>query len=445
MYKIEENYWYLPINKIVIKTDKKIQSEGEVLEILGDDFLDEITSYDDEIMRLPKERSKFNEIYPCTLGIIPTNSCHLRCIYCYSESGTFKDIQLSKEQVDGAINLLIRNAMVHRKFNNKKVETKISFCGGGEPTYNWEIFQYAVDTYIQKTKKYGIDSSILLITNGMIEKNKIDYIIENIDKINVSFDGMDIIQNTQRPLPGNKPSFNLVDNFIKQCEKKGKQVEIRSTVMKENFPNLKEMSNFIFTNYSNVQRLHLEPLFLVGRGELLKEPSQEELNLFAANYIKAYEFVNEKFRGKELFNSSFFYELKEYFCSSALGIHPWIHMDGKIMPCTEYINSENNILGEINEEGVSFNEKFNPLTENMSVCQKCFAYYQCGGGCVRNIIKDDSGECATNYSKKYCEMTKFFWKEVLIGLAEGKSICGLKGNYLKTVNDGVQVIEIQKN
>ncbi|MEJ6950335.1 radical SAM protein [Natronospora cellulosivora (SeqCode)] len=422
-YNINDKCWYLPLKKLIVKTSKRINNK-EFANSISNKWLKQFK--DSTIREIPDADTNFKNIYPYCIGLIPTNECNLRCLYCYSNAGEHMKIELSKIKIDNVINLLIRNAIIHKRIRNKDIVSELTISGGGEPTYNWDKFKYIVDTFKYKCKKYNINNKIILVTNGMKGKRKIDYILENIDQINLSFDGPKKIQNIQRPSRNNKGSFKMVDEFIKTCEEKGKEISTRSTILPENFNNLVNICDFIFEKYSNVNIAHIEPLFLVGRGENFKETPLDKMLEFMVSYIDTYNYINKKYSGKILYNSTFIYNVQEYYCSASLGLKPWVHMDGSIIPCTDYITKDNLKIGYVKDSGINYNSNYTGMSLCLKKCKNCFAYYQCGGGCVHNIVKDINGDCASAYSQAYCNMIKKFWEKAILAMSQGKSFCGMK-------------------
>ncbi len=424
-YLIDNKYVYLPLNKTVLKLKKEVNSI-EIKNIISRCCNNLLEKYDDEVIRRPREEYTFESLHSYNLGIIPTNECNLRCRYCYSETGEKPKQNLSKQQVTNYINHLIKNAVIHSKIQHESVEAKLIITGGGEPTFQWELFKYIVDYFSSKCEQYNIKKKIGLVTNGIMSESHAEYIIENVEQINLSADGFAEIQNAQRPMVNGKESFELVEKFIRTCEKRGKKLLVRATVLAENFHRLTEICDFFFGKYSNVIALHFEPLFYVGRGSRLGENHSQKLMEFMRSYIEVYQYVNEKYSDKNLYNSSFDYRLKEYFCSASLGLNPWLHMDGSLLPCTDYVQEPELQIAKVTDLGITINPIFKKMIHNLKECEKCFAFYHCGGGCPHNIEKDANGNNLNAHSEAYCKMVEQYWRIAITTLGEGKNFCDLE-------------------
>ena len=393
--------------------------------IFSSDWLGAFKSYECEMLKSPDNSFRYKDSYAYAIGIIPTNRCNLRCIYCYSETGDVIEQDLSIGQVDTIINMLVKNASIHRLAGESNVNCKLSFCGGGEPTFSNDIFKYAVRSLKKKCSDNNLECTTLLITNGVMSDDMISFVLQNVDQVNISFDCNESIQNRQRPTANKSASFPLVQKTLRAFIKEQKHIYIRSTILPTEFSKIKEIAVDIFTQYPIVDVFHVEPLYCVGRGKRLDEPTENSLLHFMHSYVGAYQYVSECYSNKRLFNSSFQYQLQNFGCGAAIGINPWVHMDGNILPCTEYLKDPCYSIGRVYSDRIEYNEHYTTLAENQSQCKKCFAFYQCGGGCARNILKDNRGFCKDTYSKAYCNMTKSFWSLAFNELINNKPICGM--------------------
>lgn len=368
------------------------------------------------------------KLHSYCIGIMLTNNCNLACKYCFSKAGDMAETQLSKDQIDTVINETIHNAQVHKALANRgfltvdsDIEVELTISGGGEPTFHWEVFKYTIDTFKEKCSNAGLKSSVLLVTNAIQQGERIKYIIDRCDRINVSFDGTPTFQNAQRPLRNGDKSFLLVDNFIRQCEAAGKNLLIRSTVMGDNLNRIGEIADYVFDCYSNVNVVHIEPMISLGRAEKLKHIIGNDIaHEFALEYIKQSDRVAKKYPNKELFCTLFDYELKDYFCSAAVGAHPWVHPNGMLYPCKDELEDKY-CIGVIKDTGIEFNKSFEALSMTTDKCKKCFAFYHCAGGCPRCIPKDVYGNCATKEALFHCSAVQTYWKEILKDAANGIS------------------------
>jgi len=264
---------------------------GVVFTNLNDEFtavripLEEI---DDEIHKikakeiglfncLETDMNKLSDEFTVVLSL--TEKCNSQCRYCFLDAQNIgKD--LTVDMLHAAIDYAISNA------ENRPI-TFAAF--GGEPGIKEELLVEMVN-YV---KKKCIDNNELVIkfaitTNGVLNKNVVDILTQNDFRISLSMDGIREVQNYQRPLIGNKSSYDLVIQNLKLFLKQNLDVKIRATVtsfsVNKMVEAVRELSSF------GVKKIHFEPVTPGGRGstenELLQPPNSA---VFVENLIKAIE------------------------------------------------------------------------------------------------------------------------------------------------------------
>lgn len=424
IYEINGIGWYIPLKKILI-TSKVLG-----MEVLPEMVLDRVAryeSYKNELKELPKTHLELNTLCIKSMGVLLTNQCSLRCIYCFSEAGDKLEETLSIEQIEVLIKTMVKNAVINKKMNlGRETISELTISGGGEPTHDWNKFTFCVEKFKELCVKNGIVPKIKVVTNGCMSDKHADYVIKNIDDINVSFDGTELIQNYQRPLSNGQGSYPIVKRFINKCGEADKKILVRATVLPDNFSKVGDIVDELFEEFENVDCVHVEPMISLGRATNISKGKANKLLDFMFGYIDAVKRVKHKYENRQVVNSLFSYGLTEYFCSASLGTHPWVHMNGKIMPCKDYMSKSEHIVGELDQSGVKFNKEFKPLLYNMAKCKECFAYYHCGGGCSVNMPKDENGECTVGFSREMCSMIKKYWEYVLNILIEEREFGNLK-------------------
>ncbi len=434
---LKENIVYFPTKKLIVQFKNVEDIEQSIKRVLKSREWDLIYNCENELLKVP-QNINFQDIHSYSIGIIPTSECNLRCIYCYSESGTCVKEELTKTQMDKIVSYLIKNAIMHKLAGNSDVKLQVSFCGGGEPTFNWQLFKYGVESIKERCCQNRISSEIVLTTNGMLNLEQVDYISQNINFINVSMDGPMFIQNHQRPNIVGKGSFCQVNNAIHRFENNNKKINVRVTVMPSNFDNINEIIDFFFGEYKNIEMIHIEPMYIVGRGRDISYDN-DAIMRFMEKYISAYEYVETKYPDKKIYNSSFTYKYQEYSCSAAIGLSPWIHMNGNIMPCTENINQEAYIIGNFSDTNVIFKDEYKMLWSKPEKCEECFAYYHCGGDCPRNTIYNERDEIQIKHTDMLCNMIKEFWYKVFESLLNNKRICGMDAEYISIFENNEEI------
>ena len=417
LYMVNNNTFYLPLDKKIIKTNKDY--------ISSEDFYVNnkwINSIGKEIHKNANEKFiQFEKSFPSSGGLLLTNKCPMKCVYCYYESGKNDNTTISKEKVYTYVKYLVKNAVMTRKISGaKNIKSSLTLTGGGEPTSDFNIFKYAIELYKEMCANYGIKSLVHLVTNGVLTKEKVDYIVENVDAVNISFDGLPDIQNNNRPLCNGNDSFDIVDKAMKMFDMHDYKYVVRTTVSEENFGKMQEMADFLFSNYTGLEVWHVEPVFKVGRAENMcftHTPS------FYKYYLKLMDYKNEKHPNKSIFNSSFSYRLTSSFCKTVNGTGIWLDAKGDLVNCTERISNDNPRLGYIENDTVVNEENHSALLSNYldakeNNCQKCIAFYHCAGGCPMRMKRDHEGKFIDDSSELICASTKQYWKDVIFNLID---------------------------
>ena len=67
-------------------------------------------------------------------------------------------------------------------------------------------------------------------SNGVLNDQQLDWLLEWFDSVTISFDGTEELQNRQRPMADGSASFPLVHRTLKRLNDAGKQFSIRSTL-----------------------------------------------------------------------------------------------------------------------------------------------------------------------------------------------------------------------
>lgn len=173
-----------------------------------------------------------------------TNSCNLRCSYCYATSKvsskemSFDDLSKTAHEI---------------KHISQNVDHVLS---GGEPLLHPDCILFA-----EKLKKMG--NSVSLLSNGtLINDSNINQIIKHTDSIKISLDGStEKIHSITRGLGNHSKVLSVIDTLIEREA----NVQIAMTVHRDNRNDIETMSHKFGS------RLTFQPLFPAGRGAKLNE------------------------------------------------------------------------------------------------------------------------------------------------------------------------------
>jgi len=131
-----------------------------------------------------------------------TSSCNLECGYCFARSG-FKNTKMTNETLKSVIHEIDSLGLKSVRF----------LWHGGEPLLlGLKGFEYALE--IQRSASTNFLNTIQ--TNAtLIDNDFADFFATNKFSIGVSVDGYEDVQNANRPMSYNRPSFDRVIRGIK--------------------------------------------------------------------------------------------------------------------------------------------------------------------------------------------------------------------------------------
>lgn len=418
---------YSPLQRLVFETNRDtlslLSAIKEGVDIREDartkktmEFLirHKIVDGPEEKILPPKKIEKFE---PTSVTIFPTSDCNLRCVYCYASAGE-RPREMKWDVAKAAIDFIAENAV-----NLGKKEIQVGFHGGGEPAVAWGIVAKSVEYAKKKAAESGLKARTQLATNGVLSDEKIEWIIKNMDRINVSFDGPRDIHDSQRVTPNGKGSFDAVMRTIKRLEETNFPYGIRVTITQASVGRMAEMVDFFHENI-NIKSLHFEQLSECGRCEKTKW-SAPDPDVFVENFINAV--VRAEKYGIEIYNSggrietvtdSFCGASRDSFCPTP---------EGFVTSCYEVSSpkdprSETFFYGRYNEKTKKFYfdiERLQKLQErrvqNMEKCQGCFIKWHCCGDCPAKVLASSGSlfepveaRCRVNR-----EITKYYIKKLL--------------------------------
>lgn len=375
-------------------------------------------------LNLPVEDRTYS---PNSVTLMPSWDCSLKCVYCYSHGGENPGRLMDLDIAKSAIDLVIENA---KEKNLKSIH--LGYHGGGEPLMKKNIpWIDEVNNYARKKSKdnnliVGINSA----TNGFLSLKSLEWVVHNLDSVNVSLDGPEDIQNKQRPNKFGGPSYKPALRTINYLEKNNFKYGIRSTITEESVNRMEEILKH-FMEISSLKRFHFESLFECGRCESnnLKAPSSGD---FIKNFIKTKELAYKN--GINLYNSgSDLDKIGFKFCGAA-GDNFFVTPDGNVTSCLEVSRPDDDmneifIIGGFDKVKGKFvfnNEKLNALrkrvVQNVAGCEDCFAKYNCSGDCLAKSCAS-SGNLYNSENNVRCEVNRaLLLHEIKQKLKNGKEL-----------------------
>jgi len=311
------------------------------------------------------------------LRLIVTKDCNLRCKYCFARGGE-DNIYLNPLIAKKGLDELIKK---DTKYLN------IDFFGG-EPTLNKDCIKEVV----KYSKKKNLRTMFSITSNGVMDRDILDFMIKNKFIFKISLDGFKDYHNKMRPMASGEGSYKRVLETIKRLNMNGSILSLRVTVTQEN---VKDMPKIVekYREF-NLGYIHFEPMHIEGRGEIF-EKLKPSIKDYVDNFGKSLD-IGKKL-GISITSSSLLnlYKPCAIFCSSFQGNNIIITPEGYITTCLGVQDYKHNfssyfIVGKYSEEEKRFiydKSKIEKIKREIDVnrnerCKNCFAKYICSGSCV---------------------------------------------------------------
>ena len=408
------------INQLAAAVACPDQADEETLEIL--DALTDVVpiSHREGIMKTEKDF--------INLSILPNNTCNFACSYCYSAKGRSGQ-QLKYEQAKDVIEFFLSPE------RNKSEKLTITFFGGGEPLISWDnVVMPSIDLINKIAQVQHRRVVITVITNGSVIPSGFlercrDYAIDLV----CSYEILEEIQNVQRK------HYHLVTENIGKMIAQGVVPAINSVITELNVERQSEMIDVLHQRFPQIRYVAFEPVL---------GPNVENRRQFYTRYTE--QFIKAKSLADQLGI--------RLTCSALRNVDVTVNRycpgefalvaNGSltICPCISSPQEDNfdkYVYGKVSAgQGVCIdNEKLSKLlavdVDAYHWCDKCFARYNCGGGCMNTTISNNNQQ-----DVDYCHFVRNFLKYMLLKRldenymedSEG-SIKDLIGNYEEFIKE----------
>lgn len=347
---------------------------------------------------------------PDVAVLFTTFDCSLRCVYCYANAGVQK-ANMDRQVATATVDFVIENA----KAKGSK-ECGLEFHGGGEPTWNWSVFTDALSRFQERARAYDLTPKVGLATNGMLSEAQIGWLSERIRAVQVSLDGMEELQNFQRPTARGGRSFGAVCRAVESFLAKKIEVVIHTVVTAQGVSRIAEIVRFLAGRFPGVTAIHLEPAYRCGRGFLTGQqfPSPE---FFVQGFIEA-ERIGESFGVEMLYSGSGprLAELRRSFCG-VTAPNFVVTPTGLVTACHEVAELQHPLaqcfiygyLDRASNRFVFDEQKIERLRRYAAIvdpaCQECFTRFYCAGDCLAKSLRS-SGEKGVSSLNPRCTVNR---------------------------------------
>lgn len=356
------------LNKEKILQYPFLINNGFFVENKENEYIKAIKKYDDEC-----------ESHMLHLTIIPTNSCNLRCIYCFqNKSGKHMSIEES--------NILLK--YINKNINNYSGIIVSWF--GGEPLLNPQFIINFMDEIkkICKSKRKPFFSNIT--TNGVNLKADIfkKLINNHVIQYQITLDGFKDIHDLQRPhMNSNISSFELIINNLRcirdLVNPKTFNIGLRINVSKINIEFIYSFIDFLYNEFGSHPSfsLILEKVNDWG-GDRIASNKQILLNEDSMNDVKKYA-INKGFNLEKQYSKN-----ASYICNASYKNSFVVRYDLNVYKCSFSWDNEkqdtHNLIGKIDNNGdlildIEKNELWSKTYKTDEKCVNCVHYPECFG------------------------------------------------------------------
>lgn len=333
---------------------------------------------------------------PTQVSLFLTTACNLRCTYCYASAGDTPVRTMPLEVAQRGIDFVIGNAL-----ELGRPEIDLVFHGGGEPSVNWKTLTGAYDYACERAGTAGLQVRAALASNGVLPDFKIDWIMEHLDGVSLSFDGLPEVHDANRLTVLGTGSSEAVIRTIRRFDAARFNYGLRLTVTREHINKMEASIRYICRNFRPA-RIQVEPAYQLGRWR--EAPSAE-----TAEFITGFRAAQAAARdyGQEIFFSAARVgSLSNHFCGVTRDSF-CLTADGNVSACYETFLEENEwakafFYGAYEPENRTYrfnlpvlNQLREQTVDNRAFCQGCFAKWTCGGDCYhKSLTVNGEGEFA---------------------------------------------------
>ena len=264
--KTLENKENINIEDIKLKEsliEMKVLVENDKDEFYNIKYLNHLNRFYDDYMEL-------------TLN--PTLHCNFDCSYCFEES---KPAKYMTDEVE--------NSLIGFIEKNKKIKQFHITWFGGEPLMAFD----RIVSITNRIKEIGINFKAHMITNAYLLTDKVIDMLDdlNINKIQITVDGLAEIHDKRRPLVSGGKTFDKIVSNIDNLKRKKEDfpIVIRVNVDKNNENDFIEVLKFFYKRYNG--KIFIAPGFVTGENRCTASDclmDRNRKNEFFVNLYKQY-------------------------------------------------------------------------------------------------------------------------------------------------------------
>ena len=357
----------------------------------------------------PPPLNNDNTFQPTTAVLLMTNQCQLRCTYCYAAAGEMPQ----KEALTPELGYAVIDYVCRTAIELQRSQFELSFHGGGEPTFAWDVLKSCV----AYARKRPLPAKITLTSNGVWSSRQREWLIHNLDGLSLSVDGSPETQDQQRPFTSGIGSSKFVMDTIAAVDKHQFPYGIRMTATApwSSFP--KDVR--FLCEQTNCQSFQVEPAFNVTRGGH-EQGSANDYETFAGAFMQAYEIATQA--GRRLhYAGARIWLTTNRFCTApynALIVNP----RGELVTCYEITGDTHPLAkisrighivnGEVVLDEASRRHLHSLIAARQQSCADCACYWSCAGDCYTRSFTNQPGGHLIHGLR--CQMNRTITRDTLL-------------------------------
>jgi len=364
---------------------------------------DEIEAPEDD--SVPKNLGQFPEYRFRATQLILNNTCNLRCIYCYADSGEQPRQVMSFQFAKSAIDRVVADT---KALGFPVFELSLI---GGEPTLEMGLVKKCVDYAREAAQKNGIISRVGIVSNGVFRRSVCDYIAEHLDYVTISIDGPEKIHEVHRPSENKKPTFGTTVRNISSLYDSGIALGLRATISSLSVQQMPEIVSYLH-ELCPKSTIGLELVQECGRSAST-EGLAPDLLIYADKMVETLVLARDV--GMRLKSSILRFSSSDdhlSFCG-VNGKNFAITPEGDVTACTRVTSNTHPlahcfVFGHYDYSQKDFvldDTRYKWLrtldVENIKGCEGCFARFNCKGDCP--AVKSDYSQNFATETSARCE------------------------------------------
>jgi len=175
----------------------------------------------------------------------PTRLCNLACLHCYSESNPQQRTALEPDVLCEALGLLRAEGYAQVSLS------------GGEPL----VYPH-LRVVVERARALGY--RVTMISNGLLATERMDPVLEQLDGIAISFDGLEPTHNALR---GRPDAFRRACAALERLATKGLPAAAAISISRDGIPELPDLAELVMN--LGARAIQVRPVARAGRAKLL--------------------------------------------------------------------------------------------------------------------------------------------------------------------------------